>query len=828
MRNKILLIMITVILVPSMAIAGRHSIAREEATRIVNERFNQFYRDEANRKKEEQQAMEQEIARAKNMEAVMLRQVQVANSNHIMTAAELERSVQQRFDLARSSDNSTTFNRRPNASGHNTFFDVNRGSKENNPFLFLQGLQNSNPTQRSAGIREVVGSLNSLPDSHKLAEEFAKDLAKISPSMAVEFNAAYQSNAESSKLENKAHPSTYSHNTFSDVTKSSKENNPLLFLQGLENVDATQRTSGINEVVGSLNGLPDSHKLAEEFAKDLAKTSPSMAAEFMVAYKANAKSSKLENKEQLSTSSHNTFFDATGSSKENNPLLFLQGLQTADATQRTAGINEVVGSLNGLPDSHKLAEEFAKDLAKTSPSMAAEFMAAYKTNAESSKLINKAQSSTSSRNSFFDATGSSKENNPLLFLQGLENADAAQRTAGINEVVGSLSSLPDGHKLAEVFTKDLAKTSPSMAAEFMAAYKSNAKSSKLLNKEQSSTSSHNSFFDVTGSSKENNQLLFLQGLESADATQRTAGINEVVGSLSGLPDSHKLAEEITKDLAKTSPDMAAEFMAVYKTNAKSSKLVNKEQSSASGHNTFFDATGNSKENNSLLFLQGLQDADAVQRSAGINEVVASLSNLPDSYKLAEEITNGLAKTSPSMAAEFMVAYKSNAKNPKLPNEGRSKKDTKIKVGNNLDLGNYNKQLLKKLVNRAIYPDIRGHKENFKVKHRNQSKTFNPITTYNFNPNKLYQIYTAPYKATAIVFAPGEKIIGTPVCGDLTRWKISTIWNAQGEFRNQYLMIQPLKAGLTTSITVTTNQGRLYVLEATSLKNNYMAIVRWNY
>ena len=736
MRNKILLIMVTVILVPSMAIAGRHSIAREEATRIVNDRFNQFYRDEANRKKAEQQAMDQEIARAKNMEAVMLGQLQqIVNSNHIKTAAELERSMQQGFDLARSSDNSTTFNQRPNPSSHNTSFDVTRGSKENNPFLFLQGLENSNPTQRTAGISEVVGSLNSLPDSHKLAEEFAKDLAKISPSMAAEFNAAYQANAESSKL---------------------------------------------------------------------------------------------ANKKQSSTSRHNTSFDATGSSKENNPLLFLQGLQTADPTQRTTGINEVIQSLNGLPNSHKLAEEYAKDLAKTSPTIAAEFTAAYKTNAESSKLANKEQPSTSSHNTSFEVTGSSKENNPLLFLQGLQTADPAQRTAGINEVIQSLNGLPDSHKLAEGFTKDLAKTSPSMAAEFNAAYQSNVKSSKLPNKEQLSTSGHNSFFNVTESSKENNPLLFLQGLENADAAQRTAGINEVVGSLNSLPDSHKLAKKITKDLAKTSPSMAAEFNAAYKTNFESSKLANKEQSSTSSHNTSFDAIESSKENNQLLFLQGLENADAAQRSAGINEVVASLSSLPDGHKLAEEITKDLAKNSPFMAAEFMAAYKANAKYSKLPNERQSKKGTKIKAGNNLDVDNDNKQLSKKLANRVTYPNIRGYKENLKVKHSNQGKTFNPITTYNFSANKLYQIYSAPYKVTAIVFAPGEKIIGTPIYGDLTRWKISTIWNAQEEARNQYLMIQPLKAGLTTSITVTTNQGRLYVLEATSLKNNYMAIVRWDY
>jgi type IV secretory pathway VirB9-like protein len=76
----------------------------------------------------------------------------------------------------------------------------------------------------------------------------------------------------------------------------------------------------------------------------------------------------------------------------------------------------------------------------------------------------------------------------------------------------------------------------------------------------------------------------------------------------------------------------------------------------------------------------------------------------------------------------------------------------------------------------------------------------------------------------IVLAPGEKMVGSPICGDLVRWKINMI-NAAGE---QHLTIQPLKINITTSITIATNQGRLYLLEATSLKNNYMAVVRWNY
>jgi hypothetical protein len=237
------------------------------------------------------------------------------------------------------------------------------------------------------------------------------------------------------------------------------------------------------------------------------------------------------------------------------------------------------------------------------------------------------------------------------------------------------------------------------------------------------------------------------------------------------------------------------------------------KAAAAADSTFFDIKSGSKESNPFLFLQELQNSDHDQRSRGIKEVVASLMDLPDSPQLAEQFANDLAKISPLMAEQFLIEYKSQLQDLKETTQSKKSTDPKNNPHQN--------KLQSKQTALRVKPSKINQLEQIK-----QGKAFNTITTYDFSSDKLYQIYAAPHKVTAIVLAPYEKITGTPICGDLTRWKISTIKVKDNP--HQHIMIQPLRAGISTSITLATNQGRLYVLEATSLKNNYMAVVKWNY
>ena len=216
------------------------------------------------------------------------------------------------------------------------------------------------------------------------------------------------------------------------------------------------------------------------------------------------------------------------------------------------------------------------------------------------------------------------------------------------------------------------------------------------------------------------------------------------------------------------------------------------------------------ENNPFLFLQELEGKDLALQISGIQEVIASLEGLPGQEHLVSQFIKNLSAISPELAARFEEEYKKYSKSNKEDLNNHVSDDQHGSAAVNATGATKSKTSLKNLTAGQT------------------AGSFNSIMVYNFNPSSLYQIYAAPGKATTIVLAPGEKIIGTPICGDSTKWKIKTMVKGNGAERNWHLVVQPLRSGVKTSITIATDQNRLYVLEATSLEDNYMAVVRWNY
>ena len=116
-----------------------------------------------------------------------------------------------------------------------------------------------------------------------------------------------------------------------------------------------------------------------------------------------------------------------------------------------------------------------------------------------------------------------------------------------------------------------------------------------------------------------------------------------------------------------------------------------------------------------------------------------------------------------------------------------------------------------------------------AKQRPQDSRFlNATTIYDFIPGSIYQIYTAPQKVTMVSFEPGEVMVAAPQSGDTVRWQVNSINSGVGANCKQHLIIKPLREELTNNMIVTTNKGRVYLLELISLKNNYMVDVSWNY
>ena len=116
-----------------------------------------------------------------------------------------------------------------------------------------------------------------------------------------------------------------------------------------------------------------------------------------------------------------------------------------------------------------------------------------------------------------------------------------------------------------------------------------------------------------------------------------------------------------------------------------------------------------------------------------------------------------------------------------------------------------------------------------AKQRPQDSRFlNATTIYDFIPGSIYQIYTAPQKVTMISFEQGEIMVAAPQSGDTVRWQVNNITSGTGINARQHLIIKPLREELTNNMIITTNKGRVYLLELISLKNNHMLEVSWNY
>lgn len=105
--------------------------------------------------------------------------------------------------------------------------------------------------------------------------------------------------------------------------------------------------------------------------------------------------------------------------------------------------------------------------------------------------------------------------------------------------------------------------------------------------------------------------------------------------------------------------------------------------------------------------------------------------------------------------------------------------------------------------------------------------FNAIMTYDYAEGALFQVYSAPLRLTTIQLQPGEKIVGKPAAGDTIRWVMGVGRSGNDRAEQQLLYIKPTRAGLQTTMVITTDR-RTYYLDLRSFDETYMAAVRWRY
>ena len=123
-------------------------------------------------------------------------------------------------------------------------------------------------------------------------------------------------------------------------------------------------------------------------------------------------------------------------------------------------------------------------------------------------------------------------------------------------------------------------------------------------------------------------------------------------------------------------------------------------------------------------------------------------------------------------------------------------------------------------------DVVNEAREMALKEPSQRDIINGMAVYDYFPHTLYKVYCAPFRATDIILAPGEKLIDI-TAGDTVRWQLYNSTSGEGESERVHIIIKPLKPHLTNNIIILTNLYSYYI-EAHSTKKTYQMAVSWNY
>ncbi|WP_024467161.1 TrbG/VirB9 family P-type conjugative transfer protein [Treponema pedis] len=99
--------------------------------------------------------------------------------------------------------------------------------------------------------------------------------------------------------------------------------------------------------------------------------------------------------------------------------------------------------------------------------------------------------------------------------------------------------------------------------------------------------------------------------------------------------------------------------------------------------------------------------------------------------------------------------------------------------------------------------------------------------YDFDENFVYEIYCAPYRITDIELEAGEEVLETPFVSEPEVWQIGAGVSKYKGLDIQHFFVKPSYSKLTTTMIIITNR-RIYHILLKSFKDDYMAMVKWNY
>lgn len=108
-----------------------------------------------------------------------------------------------------------------------------------------------------------------------------------------------------------------------------------------------------------------------------------------------------------------------------------------------------------------------------------------------------------------------------------------------------------------------------------------------------------------------------------------------------------------------------------------------------------------------------------------------------------------------------------------------------------------------------------------------SHFFNAAMVFDWEPNRLYQVYTKPERITDIVLETGETLLSV-AGGDSQRWSISESQSGKDLSLKRHILVKPHQLGISNNLVITTDR-RTYHIEMHSLEHvPYQASVTWKY
>ena len=99
--------------------------------------------------------------------------------------------------------------------------------------------------------------------------------------------------------------------------------------------------------------------------------------------------------------------------------------------------------------------------------------------------------------------------------------------------------------------------------------------------------------------------------------------------------------------------------------------------------------------------------------------------------------------------------------------------------------------------------------------------------YNYVPNQVYELFTAPYELTDIVLEPGETLTSSPASGDTADFILATSYSKSDGKQIEHVLLKPVYSGKKTSLVIPTDK-RTYTFSVYSFQTTYMPLVSFRY